>query len=31
MMFSAAHGEDARLLELAFELEQAQPWPTLWT
>ncbi|WP_374157287.1 amidase [Mycobacterium sp. G7A2] len=31
MMFSAAHGEDARLLELAFELEQAQPWPALWT
>ena len=31
MMFSAGRGEDARLLELAFELEQAQPWPTLWT
>lgn len=31
MMFSAGRGEDARLLELAFELEQAQPWPSLWT
>ena len=29
MMFAAARGEDARLLELAYELEQAQPWPTI--
>lgn len=29
MMFGAAAGEDARLLELAFELEEASPWPTL--
>ncbi|AFM16752.1 amidase, Asp-tRNAAsn/Glu-tRNAGln amidotransferase A subunit [Mycolicibacterium chubuense NBB4] len=26
MMFSAALGEDARLLELAYELEEAKPW-----
>jgi amidase len=26
MMLSAAHGQEARLLELAFELEEAQPW-----
>jgi amidase len=26
MMFAAALGQDARLLELAYELEQAQPW-----
>ena len=26
MMFSAAVGEDARLLELAYELEEARPW-----
>lgn len=26
MMFSAAVGQDARLLELAYELEQARPW-----
>jgi amidase len=26
MMFAAGVGEEARLLELAFELEQAQPW-----
>ncbi|MDG4664876.1 amidase [Mycobacterium sp. 236(2023)] len=26
MMFGAGVGEEARLLELAFELEQAQPW-----
>jgi len=26
MMFSAAAGRDARLIELAFELEQAQPF-----
>jgi amidase len=24
--FSAAKGEEKRLLELAYELEQAQPW-----
>lgn len=26
MMFSAALGQDARLLELAYELEEARPW-----
>ncbi|PRC48512.1 amidase, partial [Mycobacterium sp. ITM-2017-0098] len=26
MMFTAGVGEEARLLELAFELEEAQPW-----
>lgn len=26
MMFSAAVGQDARLLELAYELEEARPW-----
>jgi amidase len=26
MMFSAAHGRERRLLELAYELEQARPW-----
>jgi amidase len=26
MMFSAGIGEDARLLELAYELEEAHPW-----
>ena len=26
MMFSAGVGEEARLLELAFEIEEAQPW-----
>ena len=26
MMFSAHHGQDARLLELAYELEAAKPW-----
>ncbi|MGV0626574.1 amidase [Mycolicibacter minnesotensis] len=29
MMFSAPLGQDARLLELAYELEQAKPWTTL--
>ncbi|BBY32249.1 amidase [Mycolicibacter minnesotensis] len=29
MMFSAPLGHDARLLELAYELEAAKPWPTL--
>ncbi|MBT1193594.1 amidase [Rhodococcoides kroppenstedtii] len=28
-MFSARQGDDRTLLELAFELEQAAPWPTL--
>ncbi len=26
MMFGAGHGEDALLLDLAFQLEEAQPW-----
>jgi amidase len=26
MMFSAAYGHDRRLLELAYELEDARPW-----
>ena len=29
MMFSAHLGQDARLLELAYELEAATPWPTI--
>ncbi len=29
MMFSAPAGHEARLLELAYELEQARPWPLL--
>ncbi|MFL0179268.1 amidase [Mycobacterium sp. SMC-15] len=29
MMFSAPLGQDARLLELAYELEAAKPWPTI--
>jgi amidase len=29
MMFAAAHGREDLLLELAFELEAAQPWPLL--
>ncbi len=29
MMFSAPLGRDARLLELAYELEAAKPWPTI--
>ncbi|WP_024443210.1 amidase [Mycobacterium sp. UM_WGJ] len=29
MMFSAPIGRDARLLELAYELEAAKPWPTI--
>jgi hypothetical protein len=28
-MFGAATGQDALLLQLAVELEQARPWPTL--
>ena len=26
MMFTAAHGQERRLLELAYELEEARPW-----
>ena len=29
MHFAAAHGGEALLLELAYELEAAQPWPLL--
>lgn len=29
MMFSAAHGKDALLLQLALEIEEAKPWPSL--
>lgn len=29
MMFSAGPGREARLLELAYELEQAAPWPRI--
>lgn len=29
MMFGAAHGDDATLLELSYELEAAAPWPTI--
>jgi len=29
MMFGAAHGKDALLLQLALEIEAAQPWPSL--
>lgn len=31
VQFAAPYGEDARLLELAYELEQAKPWRTLAT
>ena len=29
MMFSAVRGQEARLLELAYELEEARPWPLI--
>jgi hypothetical protein len=29
MMLAADRGHEAMLLELAFELEDAQPWPLL--
>jgi amidase len=29
MMFSAIRGREARLLELAYELEEARPWPRI--
>jgi amidase len=29
MMFSAVRGREARLLELAYELEEARPWPRI--
>ncbi len=29
MMFSAVRGHEARLLELAYELEEARPWPRI--
>src|SRR4051812_34738296 len=29
MMFAAGHGGEAMLLELAYELEEARPWPLL--
>ena len=29
MMFAAAQGGEALLLELAYELEEASPWPLL--
>ena len=31
MMFSAVRGQEARLLELAYELEEARPWPRIQT
>lgn len=31
MMFGAGHGEDALLLDLAFQLEEAQPWRKITT
>ncbi len=31
LQFSAPFGEERRLLELAFELEEARPWPQLWS
>ena len=29
MMFATAVGQEARLLELAYELEEARPWPRI--
>ncbi len=29
LQFSAAHGDERRLLEIAYELEQVQPWPRI--
>jgi amidase len=29
MMLGASHGQEAMLLELAYELEEASPWPLL--
>ena len=29
MMFSTVRGREARLLELAYELEEARPWPRI--
>ena len=29
MMFSTVRGQEARLLELAYELEEARPWPRI--
>ncbi|MGB1550328.1 MAG: amidase family protein, partial [Parvibaculales bacterium] len=28
--FAAAHGQEATLLHLAYELEEALPWPNRW-
>jgi amidase len=29
MMLSTVRGQEARLLELAYELEEARPWPRI--